>query len=63
VLRRLREEKGLSQEALAYRAGITAGSLGRIELGQSSPAWSTVRQIAEALGVTMQELATAIEAY
>ena len=61
VLRRLREERGLSQEALAYKAGITAGSLGRIELAQSSPAWATVRQIAKALDVTMKELVTAVE--
>lgn len=62
LLRRLREERGLSQEALAHKAGITAGSLGRIELAQSSPAWATVRQIARALDVTMAELSTAVEA-
>ncbi len=62
VLRRLREERGLSQEALAYHSGITSGSLGRIELGQASPAWSTIRQIANALGVTMVELSMAVEA-
>jgi transcriptional regulator with XRE-family HTH domain len=61
LLRRLREERGLSQEALAYKAGITAGSLGRIELGQSSPAWATVRQIAKALDVTLADLATEVE--
>ncbi len=61
VLRRLREERGLSQEVLAYRAGITSGSLGRIELGQSSPAWATVRQIASALGVTMVDLSASVE--
>jgi transcriptional regulator with XRE-family HTH domain len=62
LLRRLREERGLSQEALAYQAGITAGSLGRIELAQSSPAWATVRQIAKALEVTMAELSATVEA-
>jgi transcriptional regulator with XRE-family HTH domain len=61
LLRRLREERGLSQEALAYKAGITAGSLGRIELAQSSPAWATVRQIARALDVTMAELSASVE--
>ncbi len=61
VLRRLREERGLSQEALAYQAGITSGSLGRIELAQSSPAWATVRQIANAIGVTMEELGATVE--
>jgi transcriptional regulator with XRE-family HTH domain len=62
ALRRLRLERGTTQEALAYRSGITTGSLARIELGQASPAWATVRQIAAALEVTMVELAAAVEA-
>lgn len=62
VLRRLRVERGTTQEALAYRSGITTGSLARIELGQASPAWTTVRQIAVALDVSMAELAEAVEA-
>ncbi len=62
VLRRMRVERGATQEALAYRSGITTGSLARIELGQASPAWTTVRQIAKALDVSMAELAAAVEA-
>lgn len=61
VLRRLREESGLSQEGLAFRAGITAGSYARIELGQASPAWATVRSIAQALDVSLVELSAAVE--
>jgi transcriptional regulator with XRE-family HTH domain len=62
VLRRMRVERGATQEALAYRSGITTGSLARIELGQASPAWTTVRQIAKALDVSMADLAAAVEA-
>ncbi|HTW42511.1 MAG TPA: helix-turn-helix transcriptional regulator [Solirubrobacteraceae bacterium] len=62
VLRRLRVERGSTQEALAYRAGITTGSLARIELGQATPAWTTVRRIAAALEVTLVELAAEVEA-
>jgi transcriptional regulator with XRE-family HTH domain len=62
VLRRLREDRGVTQEALAARAGITTGSYARIELGQSSPAWSTVRQIAGALDVPLADIARAVEA-
>ncbi len=62
VLRRLRLERGSTQEALAYRSGITTGSLARIELGQATPTWTTVRQIAEALEVSLVELATQVEA-
>ena len=61
VLRRLRQERGATQESLAHRSGITTGSLARIELGQASPAWATVRRIAEALDVTLVELAHAVE--
>lgn len=43
------------------RSGISTGAIARIELGQSSPAWVTVRQIAEALGVSLSELAAAVE--
>jgi transcriptional regulator with XRE-family HTH domain len=62
VLHRLREERGLTQEGMAFRAGITTGTYARIELGQATPAWSTVRRIAEALGVSLVELVAAVEA-
>lgn len=62
ALRRLRVERGATQEALAHSSGLTTGSLARIELGQASPAWATVRQIATALGVSLVELAAAVEA-
>jgi transcriptional regulator with XRE-family HTH domain len=62
VLRRLRVERGATQEALAYRSGITTGSLARIELGQATPTWTTVRQIAEALEISLVELAAEVEA-
>lgn len=62
VLRRLREDRGITQEALAFHAGITRGSLSRIELAQAAPAWATVRSIARALNVGMAELASAVEA-
>jgi transcriptional regulator with XRE-family HTH domain len=61
VLREMREERDESQEALAYRSSIAAGSLARIELGQSSPRWVTVRQIARALNLSMRELGAAVE--
>jgi len=62
VLRRLREDRGLTLEELAFKSGVSIGSLGRIELGRSSAAWSTVRQIADALGVSLAKLAAAVEA-
>ena len=62
ILKRLREEHDESQESLAHRAGITKGALARIELGQSSPSWSTVRALAQALDTSMAELSAAVEA-
>jgi transcriptional regulator with XRE-family HTH domain len=62
VLRRLREERGLTLETLAFKSGVSIGSLGRIELGRSSPAYETVRQIADALGVSMAELGAMVDA-
>jgi len=62
VLRRLREERGISQEALAVHAGLTSGTLTRLELGQSDPSWSTICAVAKALDVRLREIVTAIEA-
>jgi transcriptional regulator with XRE-family HTH domain len=62
VVRRLREERGMTQEALAFASGVTTGSIARIELVQSVPGWDTVRSIAKALGVRMAELGAAIDA-
>ena len=61
ALRRLREDSGMAQEALAFRSGISTGAIARIELGQASPAWVTVRRIINALDVSLAELAEAIE--
>lgn len=62
VLRQLREERGLSQEAVAYKSGLTSGSYASIELGRSAPAWATVRKIAKALDVSLEKVAKAVEA-
>jgi transcriptional regulator with XRE-family HTH domain len=62
VLRRLREDRGLTMEALAFKSGVSIGSLGRIELGRSSAAWSTVVLIADALGVSMADIGAAVDA-
>jgi transcriptional regulator with XRE-family HTH domain len=62
TLRRLREERGLTREEVAYKSGVTTASLARIELGQASPAWVTVRDIIGALDVSLAALAKAIEA-
>ena len=57
AIRQLREERGMTQEALAQEAGVTVGHMSMIERGHSNPTWGTVRGIASALSTSMGELA------
>lgn len=40
---------------------MASGTLARIELGQASPAWVTIRDIADALGIGIADLAALVE--
>lgn len=61
-LRRLRLKAGLSQEQLAYKAGVTVGVVTKLERGSvDDPQWSTIRKIARILGANLNELATATD--
>lgn len=62
TIRRLREGKGLTREALAYRAGLTVGSLVQVELARSAPSWTNFRRIAAGLDLSITRLAAAIQA-
>jgi transcriptional regulator with XRE-family HTH domain len=55
-IRELRQERGLSQEALGARSGISTFSVSRIETGKSMPGSATVEKVAHALGVEPGEL-------
>ena len=57
AIRQLREKRGMTQEALAHEAGITVGHMSTIERGHSNPTWGTIRGIAQALDVSMGEVA------
>jgi DNA-binding XRE family transcriptional regulator len=57
ALRQLRHERGVSQETLAYEAGVTSGTLSLIERGRSNPTWGTVKGIAAALSTTIADVA------
>ena len=50
-LRVLREQKGLSQRALAAASNLSPNALSQIERGNVSPSVSTLNQLADALGV------------
>lgn len=51
-----RLNKGLSQEALALRAGLHRTYIGMIELGQRNPTLNSAKAIAEALDVQLATL-------
>jgi transcriptional regulator with XRE-family HTH domain len=61
VLKSLREDREVSQEQLAFEAGVTASALSRIERGLNSPGWTTVRRLAEALDVSLVQIAEDVE--
>ena len=51
VLRRLRRQRGLTQEALGLEADVQRNFVSLIELGQNQPTITTVFKLAAALGV------------
>jgi transcriptional regulator with XRE-family HTH domain len=61
TLRRLRQERGETQEELAHKARLTVAALARIERGVANPAWTTVKRIAAALEISLTALAEAVE--
>ena len=55
-IRALRQAKEVSQEELAYRAGIHRTYLGGIERGERNPALKNIAALAQALEVDLPEL-------
>ncbi len=55
-IRRLRTEKGLTQEKLAERLGISGKTVSKWETGGSAPDAAQIVQLAGLFGVTTDEL-------
>ncbi len=55
-VKRLRDERALTQGELAEKAGLTVAALSRIERNNAEPRPTTRRKLAEALGVDLSEL-------
>jgi transcriptional regulator with XRE-family HTH domain len=51
-----RERRGLTQEQLAEKAGISRGYLARLETARQDPKLSTLEKIAKALKVDIAKL-------
>jgi transcriptional regulator with XRE-family HTH domain len=54
-LRELRGRAGLTQAALAEKAGLKRLAVARMETGVSVPSWPSAVALAAALGVSVQE--------
>lgn len=61
VIRRLRLERGLTQEVLSGLAGIARSHLTMIEAGAKDAAVDTLWRIADALGLRLSELMRIVE--
>jgi transcriptional regulator with XRE-family HTH domain len=55
-VRQLRLARNLSQEELAFKAGVHRTYLGSIERGERNPSLKNIAAIAKALDITLSEL-------
>lgn len=61
TLRQKRNEAGLSQEELGFRAGIAMRYVSLLETGKRQPTISTIASICDALDMPMSEFMKEIE--
>jgi transcriptional regulator with XRE-family HTH domain len=57
-LRTLREKNGMSQRALAKKAGVTNGIISMIEKNRNSPSLGTLKKILDAIPIPLAEFFT-----
>jgi transcriptional regulator with XRE-family HTH domain len=55
-IKELRDKKGISQEELAHRAGLSRTGMGFVETGKRWPRLDTLMKVAQGLNVTVDEL-------
>lgn len=55
-IRELRNERGLSQEALAFEADLAVNSIATLERGEANPSVAVLLSIARVLKVKLRDL-------
>jgi transcriptional regulator with XRE-family HTH domain len=60
-LRRLRAENALTLRALAEISGVSSDTINKLELGRRPAHASTIRKLAQALGVEPRELMKGVQ--
>lgn len=55
-LKKFRHDRGMTQEALAEKAGISRVFVARLETGKQDPTLTTLKNLAKALKVKVGEL-------
>ena len=55
-LRKLREERGLTQRAVSIATNLTETTIGIMERGEGNPTLKTVKKLADFYGVSVEEL-------
>lgn len=55
-LKRIRTEKDITQSDIARSLGVSRGFVSNLEKGKTNPTLATISRIADAVGVTTDEL-------
>lgn len=61
ALRRLRRDRGLSQDRLANLAGVDRAYVGGIERAERHPTWEVIERLLTKLDVTWTEFGRALD--
>ncbi len=63
AVRTMRVERGLSQEEVGLRSGLSRGFFGRVERGDANPTFETLLKVAGALEVQAADVVALAETY
>jgi transcriptional regulator with XRE-family HTH domain len=62
AIRSIREERGLSQEALGFESGLDRTYIGGIERGERNPSFESLLRVVDALDVPLSQVVERFEA-